>query len=84
MNSVSEKLQDIKHPLVSAMYIIKDEEDGHKMEDVLVIETSFSRKGQTVTSFDSCLMDLLFDLEDLKNEAETKGGRFSRVDICTN
>jgi hypothetical protein len=83
MLSMSEKLQAITHPLVSSLYMRKDFGSNHRGEDVLVIEASFPRPDDDYRTFDSYLMDLLVDLEDLKGKVENQIGKFDRVDIRT-
>ena len=82
MYTVAEKLKTIRHPLVSSLSLKKDYHDD-QAEDVLVIETNFSQADEDYDTFDSYLTDLLLDLEDLKNKAETCVGKFDRVDIRT-
>lgn len=77
MLSVSERLRSITHPLIASMYMKKDFSD---QKNVLVIETAFSINDKEET-FDSYLIDLLMDLEDLKNKAENCVGTFDRIDI---
>ncbi len=79
MLAVAEKLRGITHPLVSSMHMKKDFH-GRDMEDVLVIETAFDAD-EDFETFDAYLMDLLLDLEDLKNKAEQCVGNVDRVDI---
>jgi hypothetical protein len=81
MLSVSQKLKTIRHPLISSLSLHKDYHDEEHAEDVLVIETSFSRADDDEDTFDSYLTELLLDLEDLKNQAESCVGKFDRVDI---
>ncbi|MBI1301917.1 MAG: hypothetical protein GC137_09715 [Alphaproteobacteria bacterium] len=72
----------ITHPLVADMYLKKD--FGSKKQDVLIIETKRQSDELDHDSFDSYLIDLLTDLEDLKAQAEKKVGFFDRIDIRTN
>lgn len=81
MLSVSRNLNNISHPLVASMYMKRDFlQDGYT-EDVLVIETVFAQDEETGDNFDSYLIDLLTDLEDLKNKVENSVGSFDRIDI---
>lgn len=76
----------ISHPLVADMYLKKNTKamNGSKDQDVLVIETRKNTSLNNETeydSFDSYLIDLLLDLEELKAKAEKKIGTFDRIDI---
>lgn len=84
MNMLPAHVTGISHPLVRDIYLKKD--FGHglgKHEDVLVIETIAAPKSsdKTEDSFDSYLIDILSDLEELKSQAEARIGHFDRVDI---
>lgn len=71
----------ITHPLIANMYLKKD--FGNDNQSVLVIDTNFADSEENHEEFDSYLTDLLLDLEDLKKEAESRVGKFDRVDIRT-
>lgn len=73
---------NITHPLIAAMYLKRDF-SAPKQENVLVIDTNFADSDEEHDAFDSYLTDLLLDLEDLKQQAEAKVGKFDRVDIRT-
>jgi hypothetical protein len=81
MQLTTNRLRNIRHPLVSSVHMRKDFAPNHRAEDVLVIETSFPEAERGKKSFDSYLLDLLVDLKDLKSRAETQVGKFDRVDI---
>lgn len=83
MVPASEQLKVISHPLIASMYMKKDFGMHHRSEDVLVIQTCLPRPEDDYSNFDSSLMDLLSDLEGLKNQAEHCVGSFDRVDILT-
>lgn len=71
----------VTHPLVADMYLKKDHSQASD-QDVLVIEAlKHDNEEEHYDSFDSYMLDLLMDLEDLKQKAEKKVGRFDRVDI---
>ncbi len=72
-------IKTVVHPLVRSMYLKKDLEAGHAGENILVIETNFTQ--QDVTADDTYLVDLLIDLQDLKDKAEKEIGTINRVDI---
>lgn len=72
-------IKTVAHPLVRSMYLKHDLNEGHQGEAVLVIETNFAQ--QDVTGDDSYLVDLLIDLQDLKDQAEKEIGTINRVDI---
>lgn len=73
---------NITHPLINAMYMKRDFTNP-KHGNVLVIDTNFADSDEEHDAFDSYLTDLLLDLEDLKQQAEAKVGKFDRVDIRT-
>jgi hypothetical protein len=84
MKVIADPIKTITHPYISSMYLKKDFANHHAGEDVLVIDAEFpSEEEGTHKSFDSYLIDLLIDLEELKNQAEREVGRFDRVDIRT-
>lgn len=73
----------ITHPSVRDAYLKTVSNPDHtKFEDVLVLETYHEDGKQELDGFDSYLIELLNDLEDLKNKAEAKVGHIDRVDIC--
>ena len=72
-------IKTVVHPLVHAMYSKKDYHEGHEGENILIIETNFNR--QDISNDDSYLVDLLIDLQDLKDKAEKEIGPVNRVDI---
>ena len=72
-------IKTVVHPLVRSMYLKQDLDAGHAGETVLVIETNFTQ--QDMTNDDSYLVDLLIDLQDLKDKAEKEIGTINRVDI---
>lgn len=82
MLAVPEQLNAVSHPMVTSMYL-KKAYGSSGDEDVLVIETNYSKSEEDYESFDSYLMDLLLDLNDLKRQAEDKIGHFDRIDIRT-
>lgn len=79
MFAMPEKVNAVCHPLVDSMYVKRDA--GGK--DILVIETNFSQDKTDHELYDSYMTELLFDLENLKDIAETKTGteHIDRVDI---
>lgn len=86
MNTVPQLIKGVSHPLVADMYLKRDNSDQRRYEDVLVIHTTVAEEGMAESefnSFDSYLIDLLTDLEDLKAHAEKQIGPFDRVDIRT-
>lgn len=83
MLATSINLDAIRHPLVSTLYMKKDFDSSSREKDVLVIETRFPDAKADRKGFDACLMDLLGDLEGLKNQVVHHVGHFDRVDIRT-
>lgn len=88
MNVVPEYVTGVSHPMIREMYLKKEFVNGSLQggQDILVIEM-FAEAGadeKEHESFDSHLIDVLADLEDLKAQAESKmGHHFDRVDIRT-
>lgn len=81
-NNMPERVTAISHPLVRDVYLKKDFGAGHRDEDVLVIETlDPDFDDEHCDLFDSYLIDLMVDLEELKMEAEQRVGSFDRIDI---
>lgn len=74
----------ITHPLIKNAYFKKDcTTNKNKEEDVLVLETyHHSKKSSEYETFDTYMIDLLTDLQDLKDQAEAKIGHIDRIDIC--
>lgn len=69
----------IDHPHVAGMYLKRDYKDG---EPVLVIETTpFDDSETEMNGRDQYILDILADLESLKKKAESRLGRFQRIDI---
>lgn len=84
MINLPQHVSGITHPIVASMYLKKEYGHGHHQEDVLVIETKSKHKdADDHELFDSYLIDLLTDLEDLKSQAEARVGKFDRIDIRT-
>lgn len=84
MNIVPEHVTGISHPMIREIYLKKDFGNGSlQHEDVLVIETMPHEPSEDAAheSFDSYLIDILADLDDLKTQAQSKVGHFDRVDI---
>ncbi|MBI1326176.1 MAG: hypothetical protein GC136_00865 [Alphaproteobacteria bacterium] len=81
MSLATQPLNEISHPLVSSMHMKKDFSKGHDVEYVLVIDAILPDAKESSEAFDASLTDLLLDLEDLKEMAETRVGKFDRVDI---
>jgi len=72
----------ISHPLIADMYLKKD--FSADQQDVLVIQARHHDIEDNDTehdAYDSHLIDLLLDLEELKAKAEEKIGHFDRIDI---
>ena len=83
MGSV-DMVRSIAHPLVKSAYTKKDFNNSDRQHDssILVIETNFGESDRDEGGdFDSHLVDLLVDLQDLKEQAEKEVGTVSRVDI---
>ncbi len=87
MMNLPQHVPGITHPLIRDIYLKKDfgpeDQRGHHNEDVLVIETVRPDADDDYEMFDSYLIDLLGDLQELQAQAEKKIGRFDRIDIRT-
>jgi hypothetical protein len=83
LNVYTPQTVNITHPMVQKAYLKKDLTSNENKEDVLVLETYESEQDdQNFSSFDSYLVDLLTDLQSLKDQAEHKAGKhIGRVDI---
>ncbi len=79
--NISQPVSGISHPLVADIYLKKDLINKHN--NVLVIEARNNENFNDHEEYDSYLIDLLVDLEDLKNKAQQKVGSFDRIDIRT-
>ncbi len=76
-------VKTVTHPLIRSMYMKKDyHHDNRHPESILVIETNFEQQSPgDHEHFDSYLVDLLIDLQELKDQAEREIGAVDRVDI---
>lgn len=76
-------IRTVTHPLVRSIYMKKDYHHDRNAENILVIETNFAQQeaDSDHETFDSYLVDLLIDLQDLKDQAEKEIGAVDRVDI---
>lgn len=83
MLSMQDVLHSVRHPLVASMHMKKEFGPHKRPEDILVVTTRFPEDEDDYHTFDSYLMDLLSDLEELKNQVEERIGSFDRVDIRT-
>lgn len=82
MSPTVDVIKTVTHPLVRSIYMKKDFSRYHRHADsILVIETNFAQQNDQHDDFDSYLVDLLIDLQDLKNQAEKEIGLVDRVDI---
>jgi hypothetical protein len=83
MLTVPERMKTVTHPMIASMYLKKDYHGTDDAEDVLVIKTNYDEYAENYESFDSYLMKLLGDLNDLRTQAEEEVGKFDRIDIRT-
>lgn len=86
MLDVPRNITGITHPLINDMYMKKDYNDPRGEQNVLVIQAKPHQEDeneQAHDSFDSYLIEILTDLNDLKARAEMQIGHFDRVDIRT-
>ncbi len=78
--SVPEQVKGIHHPHINEMYLCKEAGATPAMnKGVLVIETN--AMDENSSDYDSYILDLLIDLNDLKSRVEEKVGAFDRIDI---
>lgn len=85
MQIVPEKIKGVSHPLVNEMYLKRNRDSLDHEEGILVIETNFPDSDDVYEheAYDSYMINLLFDLNDLKEKARFQVGPFDRVDIRT-
>lgn len=80
LNTIKQ-VHGVSHPLIADMYL----KQGHSSsnDNVLIIETHRLDRDcdGTINEFDHDLTDLFLDLDELKTKAESKVGKFNRVDI---
>ncbi len=69
--------------MASSIYLKKDYSAPEGAQDVLVIQTNYDGSASDYDSFESYMMDLLGDLQDLQEQAEKEVGHFDRIDIRT-
>ncbi len=85
MLDVPRNITGISHPLINEMYMKKDYSNPRGEQNVLVIQAKAHHEEDEYDheSFDSYLVEILTDLNDLKHRAELQIGHFDRVDIRT-
>lgn len=84
INSImSPRRVSVSHPLVRDAYLKKNFTSENREEDVLVLDMVDDEHAIDVSSFDDYLVDLLTDLQSLKNQLSEKVGYFDRIDILT-
>ena len=76
MISANERLKDITHPLVTTLYLKEDFGASGTPHSTLVIRTNFN-----FANDQEPLLDLLEDLDELRDRAREKGARFDHIDI---
>lgn len=82
MQTIPQKITGISHPLVQDMYLKPGFDEKHRERNTLIIETKLENANGH-EDFDSYLIDLLTDLNDLQAKAKSEVGDFSHVDIRT-
>lgn len=81
MRAVPREVTGIYHPCIEHMYIKETPDTNHKMDRTLIIETlGFDEDDE---GYDSHMIDLLADLDDLKNQVQAKASKFSNIEIRT-
>ena len=83
MLSIPQRVTGISHPLVREVYLKKECRTNQQDKSVLIIEARESELEQDHELFDSYLVELLGDLEELKKAVQNKIGVFDRIDIRT-
>lgn len=77
-----EIITGITHPQVAAMYVRHQLNGDDIADDVLVIETwPHDERELEMHGKDEYILDLLLDLQALREQAEAKAGPVSRIDI---
>ena len=71
----------ITHPLIHSAYLKQSSGADGCDEDVLVLEAYEENELREFDGSDTYLIDLLHDLQDLKEQAELKFGPIDRLDI---
>lgn len=83
ITNISQPVSGVTHPMISDIYLKKN--IGDDTDGVLVIEARKRNKANghvmSEEEYQTDLLDLLIDLEDVKKKAEDKVGRFERIDI---
>ena len=76
-------LHNIAHPFIDSIYLKKEfgMHTGDNGRDILVIEAKRSSKATSKEERDRQLLSFLADLDLIKDEVESKAGKFNRVDI---
>ena len=80
------QLHNIAHPFINSIYLKKefDTDTWAKNLDILVIEARRLGKETTKEERNELLLSFLADLDLIKDEVESKAGKFSRIDIRYN
>ncbi len=71
----------LSHPLVRDAYLKKELGIHMREEDILVLEADIPDDDDKDAGFDCHLVELLSDLQKLKDQAEQKVGSIDRIDI---
>ena len=72
---------EIYHPMIQGVYLQDDYDKNLNKQKVLVLETATEFEMTEYEGFDPYLIDLITDLEDLKNKAIKQVGHIDRIDI---
>ncbi len=82
MFKTPQNIRGISHPLIADIYLKADTRDREK--NILVIEAKKKSEAHEEDNYyDSHVIDILTDIESLKEQAEQQIGSFDRIDIRT-
>lgn len=78
----AEIVTGITHPYISGLYLKRRPGRNAGTDNTLVIDTVVQKNGAgNPEQHDKYIMDILLDLQSLKDQVERKVGRISHIDI---
>jgi hypothetical protein len=79
----SRQLHNIAHPFIDSIYLKKEygTDSWKNSKDILVIEAKRISITASKEQREQMLLSFLADLDLIKDEVESKAGKFSRIDI---
>ncbi len=82
LHPLSQPVKGITHPYIDNIFV-KQGDAVNNADRVMVIDTLLSNAADDTELFDSHLIDILNDLDDLKNEVQNQAGAFNHIEIRT-